>query len=108
MKGAVLVELALSVAFANAIIIYNTAAVVSVLEDVSGAGALVGASDMIKGQSSSWFVDVPLFKLAANICFFFLKMYTNEINFEHFLFHLEKPLSIFKVLCHIYCYVYMI
>ncbi|CAN7050180.1 unnamed protein product [Brassica rapa subsp. trilocularis] len=51
-KGAVLVELALSVAFANAIIIYNTAAVVSVLEDVSGAGALVGASDMIKGQSS--------------------------------------------------------
>ncbi|CAG7901845.1 unnamed protein product [Brassica rapa] len=51
-KGAVLVELALSVAFANAIIICNTAAVVSVFENVSGAGALVGASDMIKGQSS--------------------------------------------------------
>ncbi|CAN7127528.1 unnamed protein product [Brassica rapa subsp. narinosa] len=49
-KGAVLVGLAFSVAFANAIIICNTAAVVSVLENVSGAGALVGASDMIKGQ----------------------------------------------------------
>ncbi|KAH0868478.1 hypothetical protein HID58_075500 [Brassica napus] len=49
-KGAVLVGLAFSVALANSIIICNTAGVVSVLEVISGAGALVRASDMIKEQ----------------------------------------------------------
>ncbi|XP_010499015.1 PREDICTED: uncharacterized protein LOC104776618 [Camelina sativa] len=48
--GAILVGLAFSVVFANAIIICNTAVVISVLEDVSGVGALVRASDLIKGQ----------------------------------------------------------
>lgn len=48
--GAVLVGLAFSVVFANAIIVCNTAVVISVLEDVSGAGALVRAGDLIKGQ----------------------------------------------------------
>ncbi|CAN6881631.1 unnamed protein product [Brassica oleracea] len=48
--GAILVGLAFSIVFANAIIVCNTAVVISVLEDVSGAGALVRASDLIKGQ----------------------------------------------------------
>ncbi|VVA92389.1 unnamed protein product [Arabis nemorensis] len=48
--GAVLVGLAFSVVFANAIIICNTAMVISVVEDVSGVGALVRASDVVKGQ----------------------------------------------------------
>ncbi|AEE34924.1 hypothetical protein AtNW77_Chr1g0070501 [Arabidopsis thaliana] len=49
--GAILVGLVFSVVFANAIIICNTTIVISILEDVSGPGALVRASDLIKGQT---------------------------------------------------------
>ncbi|CAJ1939780.1 unnamed protein product [Sphenostylis stenocarpa] len=48
---AMLVGLVFSVVFANAIIICNIAIVISVLEDVSGAQAMLRSSILIKGQT---------------------------------------------------------
>ena len=48
---AMLVGLVFSVVFANAIIICNIAMVISVLEDVSGAQAMLRSSILIKGQT---------------------------------------------------------
>ncbi|OIW10276.1 hypothetical protein TanjilG_28027 [Lupinus angustifolius] len=49
--AAVMVGLVFSVIFANAIIICNIAIVISVLEDVSGAQAMLRSSILIKGQT---------------------------------------------------------
>ncbi|XP_010552565.1 PREDICTED: uncharacterized protein LOC104822905 [Tarenaya hassleriana] len=49
--GAIVVGMVFSVVFADAIIICNTGIVICILEDVSGAGALVRAIDLIKGQT---------------------------------------------------------
>lgn len=49
--GAVMVGLVFSVIFANAIIICDIAIVISVLEDVSGAQAMLRSSILIKGQT---------------------------------------------------------
>ncbi|KAH6771175.1 Son of sevenless protein [Perilla frutescens var. hirtella] len=48
---AMVVGLIFSIIFANAIIICNTAIVISVLEDVSGPQALLRSSSLIKGQT---------------------------------------------------------
>ncbi|KAF2299146.1 hypothetical protein GH714_030791 [Hevea brasiliensis] len=49
--AAIMVGLVFSVVFANAIIIYNIAIVISVLEDVSGPHALLRSSILIRGQT---------------------------------------------------------
>ncbi|CAK7326139.1 unnamed protein product [Dovyalis caffra] len=49
--AAIVVGLAFSVVFANAIIICNIAVVISVLEDVSGPQALLRSSVLIRGQT---------------------------------------------------------
>ncbi|KAF7809083.1 putative transmembrane protein [Senna tora] len=49
--AAILVGLVFSVIFANAIIICNIAIVISVLEDVSGAQAMLRSNILIKGQT---------------------------------------------------------
>ncbi|KAK4764936.1 hypothetical protein SAY86_026026 [Trapa natans] len=48
---AVFEGLVFSVAFANAVIICNMAVVISVLEDISGLGALLRSSNLIKGRT---------------------------------------------------------